>query len=160
MGDIGTQNQESLRAPSDLELRLPQDQAIRSLHWSRSFIFRFISLYVIIVTLILFSVISGAHFYERRQIAKRFGTLLETVTKNTVSLLDGSLLASIKSNEDASGAAFKTLRAHLARIREQNQLDEDLIYILEPESEELYRFRVMLQEKTFIGDPYQPPPRL
>ena len=43
-----------------------------------------------------------------------------------------------------------------------NGLDEDAIYILRPTASGLDRmeFVVMLQQRTFVGDPYLPPPEV
>ena len=133
---------------------------VQSLHWSKSFISRFIALYLLVVCLVLFALVSSTHFFERKQVERDFGILLESIVKNNVSAIDGSLLANVQGNDDVPHASFQNLRGQLAKIRELNQLDEDLIYILVPEEEGRFRFKVMLQENTFVGDLYTPPTRL
>src|SRR5207245_50290 len=46
----------------------------------------------------------------------------------------------------------------LDRVRRENALREDQIYTLRPRADGMLEFVVMLQDKTFVGDTYMPPP--
>ena len=151
---------EKLTASTDPKQAKQSRGEVQSLHWSKSFISRFIALYLLVVCLVLFALVSSTHFFERKQVERDFGILLESIVKNNVSAIDGSLLVDVRGNEDAPRASFQALREQLAKIRTLNQLDEDLIYILEPAEEDRFRFKVMLQANTFIGDLYTPPAML
>ncbi len=133
--------------------------------WYQSYVFKFSFAFGIIFLLLNLSLISSQHYFKRREVARRFGQTLQTIVQNYAPQIDGDLLKAIQNNQDHNKAEFKTIKAVLEKAQALNQLDRDLIYILSPTTlspgqNKTWRFKVMLQEDTFIGDEYAPPPKL
>ena len=128
--------------------------------WHQSYVFKFSLAFGIIFLLLNLSLISSQHYFKRREVAQRFGQTLQTIVKNYAPLINGDLLESIQSNLDKDKLEFQSVKAILKKAQQLNQLDQDLIYILKPTSSKEWRFQVMLQEETFIGDRYTPPSKL
>ena len=135
-------------------------KSLESFKWYRSYVFKFSLAFGIIFLLLNLSLISSQHYSKRREVARRFGQTLQTIVQNYVPLIEGDLLTEINSNSDKERSEFKSLKQILKKAQQINQLDQDLIYILAPTKSKDWRFQVMLQEKTFIGDLYTPPPKL
>ena len=127
--------------------------------WYRSAVFRFSVLNMMVILVLVGGVIFRGHQRDKQQLVKRFGSVLKTVSANGAVDIDGAKLAQINDNEDAKGAAFVAARGVLERLRDVNGLANDAVYILRPSVDDpaTYRFVVMLQDKTFIGDGYKPP---
>lgn len=89
----------------------------------------------------------------RRDIELRFGLAAESVAGTAALALDGDALATVTS---ADSPAFAPLRAQLEAVRAANHLQEHQVYVLVPDGD-AWRFAVMLQEATFVGDRYVPP---
>ena len=127
--------------------------------WYRSFVFRFL-----FINTSAIAVLFGILFYtsnqaQRAQVAHRFSATLKTIVSNGAPLLKGIPLATISQAGDENKPAFKRARQVLATLQRTNDLRTDGIYILRPDSKKstIYRFVVMLQKKTFVGDEYKPP---
>ena len=135
---------------------------VTRIRWWNSFIFRFIFISIITIILLFGILVYSSHSGQRTQVELRFSSVLKTIVTNGAPLIDGESLATIKSNDDAGGEVFKTARMRLETLRAANDLKEDAIYIVRPDPTRAgrYRFVVMLQEKTFIGDEYTPPPQI
>src|SRR5262249_26566680 len=99
---------------------------------------------------------------QKAEVAGKFGLALESIAGTAAPFLSGDELDEIHGNQDVPGPAFQHLRASLERIRRDNDLAPDQIYVLRRASagSEMFSFVVMLQEKTFVGDEYHPPPRV
>ena len=136
------------------------DKTLESFKWYQSYVFKFSFAFGIIFLLLNLSLISSQHYFKRREVARRFGQTLQTIVQNYAPLIEGDLLKEISSNSDKEQSEFKSLKQILQKAQQINLLDQDLIYILAPTKSKEWRFQVMLQEKTFIGDLYTPPPKL
>ena len=68
-------------------------------------------------------------------------------------------LSSFKNNDATKTPAFQDIRRILQEIQINNALTSEQIYLLskDPSQPHTYRFNVMIQEKAFVGDIYQPP---
>lgn len=127
-----------------------------------SFIFRFIALYTLLV-FIFFGLTNYWSFYrEQQQTEDQFSELAKAVAVSVAPFISAVDLDKIHSNKDAKSPAFQRIRSILERAKEDNHLEEDQIYILRKNAfhGKTYFFVAMLQEKTFIGDPYTPPERV
>ena len=130
------------------------------LKWYRSFVFRFALIFALIFSVVILSLITGQHYFKRKEVARRFGQTLQTIVQNYAPSISGDDLQAIQKKGDEQLEEFKQIQAQLSNIRALNHLDEDLIYILKPTQGEQWVFQVMLQEETFIGDLYTPPLKL
>ena len=98
---------------------------------------------------------------EKREVIGKFGLALETIAVSTTPLIRGEDLDAIRGPDDAGNQAFVRVRAVLERVRKDNSLREDQVYVMrQTEGQGTYEFVVMLQAQTFIGDSYDPPPAL
>ena len=138
------------------------EQSVRNVKWYKSFVFKYVLIFITIFLFIMVSIVGGQHYFKRKQIAEQFGTTLKTIVQNYAPQIGGDDLKRIRIQEDAKSSEFKRIRTILAQARELNDLDEDLVYILGPSKkvEGQWYFQVMLQEQTFIGDVYTPPKHL
>ena len=134
---------------------------VSRIRWWNSFIFRFIFISIISIILLFGVLVYISHSGQREQVEQRVSSVLKTIVTNGAPLIDGGSLAAIKTNDDARSVAFRATRARLEGLRATNDLKEDAIYIFRPDESRSgrYRFVVMLQEQTFIGDEYTPPPQ-
>ena len=132
------------------------------LPWWRSLVFRVIGVNTVIVGALLLFGLFRLDATQRLDVQRSFGQELRAISATTAIRIDAKDLAQIRSDEDASSAAFRRVRSALAGSAAANGLDEDAIYILRPTASGLDRmeFVVMLQQRTFVGDPYLPPPEV
>ncbi len=133
--------------------------AVERVEWWRSFVFRFVAVYTGLTLALFAAVIISANVFERHQVEDHFGAILRTIVANTAPRIDGDLLAGISSDADAGTPAFRAVVGLLDDVRQTNELDEDLLYVLRPAPDEpgAFSFVAMLQARTFIGDRYRPP---
>lgn len=97
-----------------------------------------------------------AFHFRKKAILEDFQIFVRSVAGTTALALDGDAIAHIRTNEDATSAAFQKARSILQRSREVNNLRDEEIYILRPlEKPGESEFVVMLQEKSFVGDRYR-----
>ncbi|MEW5852959.1 MAG: adenylate/guanylate cyclase domain-containing protein [Myxococcota bacterium] len=131
-----------------------------ALPWYRSIAFRFVwpftALYFVLGLTALYFLVQR----ENRNIQEKFGLALRTAAVSAVPYLRGDDLDAIHGNDDVSGEAFQRVRERLHTAQLANNLKEDQVYILReaPPGSGQYQFVVMLQQRTFVGDPYRPPP--
>lgn len=129
--------------------------------WWRSFVFRFVGIFASTITLVLVVAIYWLHSVQAREVADKFGLALESIAGTAAPFVSGEDLRAVHTNADASRPEFRRVRTVLQRIRHENQLAEDAVYVLRPGAREgEWEFAAMLQRRTFIGDAYQPPPML
>jgi adenylate cyclase len=95
---------------------------------------------------------------QKMDLQDKFGLTLQHIAQTAALFVDGDAHERIHANADAAGDDFRKLRDVLERVRSENTLREDQIYTLRPRAGGMLEFVVMLQQKTFIGDTYQPPP--
>ncbi|MEE2789448.1 MAG: hypothetical protein VX589_19070, partial [Myxococcota bacterium] len=133
-----------------------------SVPWWTSFVFKFVVVNITVVTCLFGILLYSTDAANRRQVAHHFAAILKTIVTNGAPAIRGESLNDVRTNADIGQSAFKNAKAVLRRLQQQNQLAEDGIYILRPEPSDpnVYRFVVMLQERTFVGDPYRPPDNL
>ena len=112
-----------------------------------------------VILVLVGGVIFRGHCKDKKQLVKRFGSVLKTVSANGTVNVDGAGLDQMQNNNDARAEAFVAARSVLERLRDVNGLASDAVYILRPSVDDpaTYHFVVMLQKKTFIGDVYKPP---
>src|SRR2546423_1200749 len=111
---------------------------------------------VVVVVLAFIGVIAWRD--QRMDLEDKFGLTLQHVAQTAALFLDGDAHERIHANGDAGGDDFRKLREVLERVRRENALHEDQIYTLRPRPDGMLEFVVMLQNKTFVGDTYMPPP--
>jgi class 3 adenylate cyclase len=112
----------------------------------------------LVVTVMLAFIGVVARRDQRMDLQDKFGLTLQHIAQTAALFVDGDAHERIHNNADANGADFKMLRDQLDRVRRENKLKEDQIYTLRPRADGMLEFVVMLQDKTFIGDSYKPPP--
>ena len=95
---------------------------------------------------------------ERAALQDKFGLTLQHIAQTAALFVDGEAHERVRGAGDSGGADFQGLRAVLERVRRENELREDQIYTLRPVGGGAFEFVVMLQERSFIGDRYTPPP--
>ena len=125
--------------------------------WWNSFAFRFVAVYSTSVFVVAFLGLTALYKREKAEVEGKFGLVLEAIAKTIAPQIDGSLLDDIRSNADANTPAFQSVRDILHRVKHENYLADDQVYILRPNKKDQFEFVVMLQKKTFVGDPYSPP---
>ncbi|MCA9668717.1 MAG: HAMP domain-containing protein [Myxococcales bacterium] len=130
--------------------------------WWRSFAFRFVALYTSVAIAVLVAGVIKLHHDAKAEVVKSFGAMLQGIAATGAPFIDARDLSALRSNADAKSAAFGRVRALLARIERDTMLGRERIYVLRPVpgKRDVYRFCAMLQERTFIGDEYTPPPLL
>ncbi|MEM7168155.1 MAG: adenylate/guanylate cyclase domain-containing protein, partial [Planctomycetota bacterium] len=135
-------------------------QVANQVPWWRSFVSWFTGLFIIVALAWMGALVAWTHMRQEEELMGKFGLVLEHIAVTAAPFVDGDNLASIENNNDASSVEFKRVRTQLQTVAEQNDLAEDQIYILRenPRNPGQYQFVVMLQERTFIGDTYDPPP--
>lgn len=112
-----------------------------------------------LVALLVLLFVGHAQYQEdRRQLVEKFGMTLQHIAQTTALFLDGDEHERIRSSGDRDSPAFLRQRALLQRVRAANHLRQEQIYTLRPLRPGQLEFVVMLQERTFIGDRYAPPP--
>jgi class 3 adenylate cyclase len=99
---------------------------------------------------------------QERALEDKFGLTLQHIAQTAAIFVDGDAHERVRRPEDAKGEDFKQLRALLERVRRENTLTDRQIYTLRPAAGTKggLEFVVMLQERTFIGDPYMPPQQI
>ena len=129
--------------------------------WWRSFVFRFVMGFALVVSA---TVTAAAVWLERvsaHDVEVSFGRQLRATAATAAPFIRSSDLFAIDGNEDADSAEFQRVRQVLERARRTNGLEEDQVYVLRRTGEgDRVEFVVMLQERTFVGDEYDPPPLL
>lgn len=127
--------------------------------WWKSFAFRFVALYTSVAVGCLLLAMFVLYERSKDDVIDMFGLALETIAGTTAPFIDGDAIDQIRSNDDVSSEAFRSVRAVLDRVARENHLKEDQIYILRGRAGGPgYEFVAMLQQKTFVGDEYHPPP--
>jgi class 3 adenylate cyclase len=112
----------------------------------------------LVVLVVLGFIAAVARRDQRMDLQDKFGLTLQHIAQTAAVFIDGDAHERIHQNADANSADFKMLRDQLERVRRENKLKEDQVYTLRPRADGMLEFVVMLQEKTFIGDTYKPPP--
>jgi len=129
--------------------------------WWRSFVFRFVGIFASTITVVVVVAIYWLHEVQAREVADKFGLALESIAGTAAPFVPGDDLGAIHTNADTTKPEFQRVRAVLERVRHENQLAEDAVYILRPGARGgSWEFAAMLQARTFIGDTYSPPPEL
>lgn len=110
-----------------------------------------LSVLLVVVTIAFFAV--AIYRVERESVQERFGLALERIVATAALDIDGDVHARVRSADDP---AFRTVRDHLRRVQEANYLGEEQLYTFRIDDLDAGRlqFAVMLQEETFVGDPY------
>jgi class 3 adenylate cyclase len=127
--------------------------------WWRSFAIRFVALYSVVSLAVIVTGLVWLHEIQKREVIGKFGLALESIAGTASPFIAGEDIDAIHGNDDVRGEAFAHVRAVLGRIGDENALPNDAIYVLRPSGDH-YEFVVMLQDRTFVGDRYEPPPRL
>jgi adenylate cyclase len=140
-----------LDLPEGMEVLVP---------WWRSFVFRFVGLFALAMAGLVVVAIALLDRSARQEVEDKFGLALESVAATAATAIDGDSVAAIHSNADTTGEAFQRVRAQLEAVRAANHLTEEEVYILRARPDGSWEFAVMLQDKTFVGDAYSPPPVL
>lgn len=130
--------------------------------WWRSFSFRFVGLYSAVSLVLILSAVAWIDRLQRQEVSGKFGLALESIAGTAAPFFTGEDLDAITTNAHARGEIFQRVRSLLERVRKENGLEPDNVYILRKSmaTDGHYEFVVMLQEKTFVGDTYQPPPEV
>jgi class 3 adenylate cyclase len=128
----------------------------------RSFAFRFVGLYTVVVVAILVGACGWLYTVQRAEVEGKFGLALESIAGTAAPFIAGEDVLAVQSNDDVPKPPFQRVRAALERIRAENNLGEDAVYILRarPAAPSQFEFVVMLQARTFVGDVYRPPPMI
>lgn len=112
------------------------------------------SLLILAVTIVL-SYLSLNSGYQ--SLEQRFGLVLKHITINTALQLEGKTHKQITKPTDSKSAAFSQLEKKLRKVMISNYLSPETLYTFNIDSTGGFRFAIMLQEKKFIGDVYNPP---
>ena len=101
-------------------------------------------------------IIAGISFLSfrlsRSALEASLGQRLEAIVRSGAIHIDGTLHDQIKSNEDVTGEAFKSIAAHLRKLKAANDLQTE-VYTFRRTGEQL-EFVVMTNEKPYVGDTY------
>lgn len=127
--------------------------------WWRSFVFRFMAVNVLLTVLLVAGSVLWLHEVEKAEIVDKFGLALEAIAATAAPFVEAEDLEEIHADADAERAPFRRVRGVLERMRADNHLRADQVYLLRPKDDEarVMEFVVMLQERTFVGDEYRPP---
>jgi len=128
--------------------------------WWRSFAFRFVATYSVTVVFVILLGLWALYEREKEEVVGKFGMALESIAATVAPHIHGDQLDRVLTNKDVHDSSFKRVRSIIDRVRLDNRLREDQIYILRAKESGLYEFVVMLQAQTFVGDEYDPPPEV
>ena len=125
----------------------------------QSFILRLVLGSGLLAMALLVSNTIWSYEYERRQVINEFRHNTMAVGQTIAPHLSVDDIPAFQDNTAVALDAFQTIQAELQRLQTDNQFTEEQVYILRKDSalENTYRFSVMLQERSFIGDTYSPP---
>lgn len=127
--------------------------------WWRSFVSWFIGLLLLMSLAWMGALVAWTHMRQEEELIGKFGLVLEHIAVTAAPFVEGNDLARIRNNDDATSPEFRRVRACLQTVATENDLEPDEIYILRESQDRPgeYQFVAMLQEQTFVGDPYDPP---
>lgn len=127
--------------------------------WWRSFAIRFVALYTIAAVSFVLVGILWLYEKEKKEVVDKFGLALEAIAGTAAPFISGSDVDAISTNADVSRPEFVRARGVLERVRTENSLEEQSIYVLRASRAraDAFEFVTMLQARTFVGDPYVPP---
>ena len=128
--------------------------------WWRSFAFRIVAVYTLAASLGALIGVVSLYRRELSEVEGKFGLALEAIASTAAPFLRGEDVDAIRNNEDVKRPHFLRLKRMLERIRSENGLRKDQLYILRKSSSGPYEFVVMLQANAFVGDRYTPPPAI
>ncbi len=125
----------------------------------QSFILRLVLGSGLLAMALLVSNTIWSYEYERRQVINEFRHNTMAIGQTIAPHLSTDSIHLFAGNSDADSEAFEQIKRELERVQIDNEFTEEQVYILRKDStlDNTYRFAVMLQESTFIGDPYSPP---
>lgn len=125
----------------------------------QSFILRLVMGSGFLAMALLVSNTVWSYEYERRQVINEFRHNTMAIGLTIAPYISSNNLREYVDNSHASTDSFKVVQAELKQLQEDNVFAEEQIYILRKDLtlDNTYRFSVMLQEQTFVGDPYSPP---
>lgn len=127
----------------------------------RSIVLRLVFFYFALTLVVVVVSLTLLRSSQRMQIQEKFGITRQAIAASTAPYVDAEALAAIRTNADAKRPEFAAVRKVLERARAQNGLMAEEVYIVRPGDEpHSFPFVVMLQERTFIGDAYHPPPQV
>jgi len=110
----------------------------------------------LVILLLVAGMIIPIRSQMRRQAVSDMQHELRSVAATAALQLDGDLHQQVADEQDPDSAAFRTLRDQLRDIAAANDFGPDNIYTFYPDPKSgVLRFGVMLQDDTFIGDPYE-----
>lgn len=137
----------------------PLANVVRQFPWWNSFISWFVGVFLLMTLAWMGALVAWTHMRQEEELIGKFGLALEHIAVTAAPFIHGDDLAAIRSAGDEQTNEFQRARQLLSTIAEENDLEEDQIYILRQNSVrgDQYDFVVMLQERTFIGDTYDPP---
>lgn len=128
--------------------------------------FKVVGLPVALVALTIGYFAYMSYRMERAGIEQRFGTALTRIAATAALSIRGTEHLRIQKPGDEKSPEFFAIASYLRRVRDANGLRDEQIYTfqvpqqpLQPGTMPLLQFGVMLQQKTFVGDPYQLPSR-
>jgi class 3 adenylate cyclase len=116
-----------------------------------------LAVFLVVVTITYSAVISYRR--ERRDLEERFGLALERIVATAALSIDGDAHQKLQRREDAALPEFQALQRYLRQVQEANYLRPDLLYSFHLEQDGSLRFAVMLQERVYTGDRYDPVPQ-
>lgn len=124
----------------------------------RSIVLRLVVVYVLFTSIVIVVALAYMRGYQFDRIQEEFGLERMAIAASTSPYIRAADLASIESDADVDTVEFNRVHRVLERARAQNGLSNDEVYIVRPtEKDGVYEFVAMLQENTFVGDPYNPP---
>ena len=114
---------------------------------------------MLFVVVVILGFVTAIWYRDQREaLTHKFGLTLQHVAQTAALFIDGHEHEQVLHNADATGAPFVRIRDTLERVRAENELGEDQIYTMRPIADGALEFVVMLQQRTFVGDHYLPPP--
>ncbi len=106
------------------------------------------------VFLLITAFVGFSYLQAHSSIEESFGLALERIVATAAVEIDGDAHRVIQQRADAASPEFRSIQAHLARVRATNYLDEDAIYTIQISDLMRPTAAVMLQKDPYTGDPY------
>ncbi|MEM6334890.1 MAG: SpoIIE family protein phosphatase [Planctomycetota bacterium] len=110
----------------------------------------------LVLLLLVFGMVVPIRVQMRNQVLADMQHELSAIVATGALQLNGDLHEQFLADPTPDSPAFQTLRNGIARVADANGFSPDNIYTLYPDDTTGgLRFGVMLQQDTFIGDPYE-----
>jgi serine phosphatase RsbU (regulator of sigma subunit) len=110
----------------------------------------------LVLVLLVAGMIIPIRMQMRQQVVRDMQHELKAIAATAALQIDGQTHQRIVADPDPRGDDFRELRSRISRIAAVNEFTPDNIYTFyfDP-ADGVLRFGVMLQQETFIGDPYK-----